>query len=73
MLRADGPIERLALEDETLLVNGPFAVARTAEIALSVQRAGRSVTRKLHGTGTVLLAPVPHKAVALAPPPPKSA
>jgi uncharacterized protein (AIM24 family) len=70
LIQAPGKIEILDLENQTLTVDGSFAVARQAHLDYSVQKAtkgilssmasGEGLVNVIHGTGRVLLAPVPN-------------
>jgi uncharacterized protein (AIM24 family) len=63
-----GPLERVDLKNETLVVDGSFAVARTSGIELKVKKSAKSIfssiisgeglVNSFTGTGTVLIAPV---------------
>ncbi len=71
MIHAPGPLERLELVNDTLVVDGSFAVARTAGLEYAVERAtkgifssiasGEGLVNTFRGTGTVLIAPVPNR------------
>jgi uncharacterized protein (AIM24 family) len=75
LVRSPGPIERLSLTNETLVVNGTFAVARTAGIDYRIERAskelfsswasGEGLLSTFRGQGTVLIAPVPNRFTTL--------
>ena len=75
MIMAPGPLERLELQNETLVVDGSFAVARTPELQYSVEKAtkglfaswisGEGIVNTFRGTGTVLIAPVPKRFLTL--------
>lgn len=70
VMQAPGQVQRLALRDEKLSVDGRFALARTPGLKFEVQKAARSILGSLtsgegllstfEGTGTVLIAPVPN-------------
>ena len=70
IIQAPGKIEVLDLENQTLTVDGSFAVARQAHLDYSVQKAakgilssmasGEGLVNVIRGTGRVLLAPVPN-------------
>ena len=70
IIQAPGKIEILDLENQTLTVDGSFAVARQAHLDYSVQKAakgilssmasGEGLVNVIRGTGRVLLAPVPN-------------
>ncbi|MCB9666195.1 MAG: AIM24 family protein [Alphaproteobacteria bacterium] len=63
-----GRVQRVDLRDDRLAVDGSFAVARTGDVAFTVERAAKSLVGSMasgegllsifEGTGTVLLAPV---------------
>lgn len=63
-----GPLEEVELQNEKLVVDGKFAVARTSGVELAVKRASKSIFSSLvsgeglvnsfTGTGKVLIAPV---------------
>ncbi len=73
--QAPGQIQRIDLQGERLAVDGSFAVARTATLNYSVQRATKSLVGSMtsgegllnvfEGQGTVLLAPVPNRYMSL--------
>jgi len=68
IINAAGPVEVLELNNEKLVVDGSFAVARTAGIDLKVTKAtkgvfstiisGEGLLNTFTGTGKVLIAPV---------------
>ena len=70
VMQAPGKVERLELQNDTLSVDGRFAVARTSGLNFTVQRATRSMLGAMtsgegllnifQGTGSVLIAPVPN-------------
>lgn len=70
-----GPVERLDLRDELLVVDGSFAVARSASLNFQVERStkslwgsmtsGEGLVNKISGTGVVYLAPVPNRNLLL--------
>ncbi|PIE03584.1 MAG: hypothetical protein CSA81_01570 [Acidobacteria bacterium] len=70
-----GPLERIELVNDQLVVDGSFAVARTASLDYSVEKAtkglfsswtsGEGFVNTFRGSGTVLLAPVPNRYVTL--------
>ncbi len=71
VVQAHGAIQRIDLQgNEKLVVDGPFAVARSASLSYSVQKATKSLFGSLtsgegllnvfEGTGTVYLSPVPN-------------
>lgn len=71
MYLAPGPVERLELQNDTLVVDGSFAVARTSDLEYKVERAtkglfssftsGEGIVNTFRGSGTVLIAPVPNR------------
>ena len=75
LVHSPGPLERIELKGETLVVDGSFAVARTAAVAFSVEQAtgklfgswvsGEGLLRTFRGNGTVLIAPVPNRFTTL--------
>ncbi|MFB3903392.1 MAG: AIM24 family protein [Acidobacteriota bacterium] len=71
-----GPLEAIHLNGtETLVVDGPFAVARTASLEYRVEKAvkkffgsftsGEGLVNTFSGTGTVMIAPVPNRFLTL--------
>jgi len=70
-----GPVEAIQLRGETLVVDGSFAVARTASLEFRVERAvkkflgsfssGEGLVNTFTGTGTVMIAPVPNRFLTL--------
>ena len=72
---APGPVERLDLKNELLVVDGSFAVARSASLSFQVSRSTKSIwgsmtsgeglVNRISGTGTVYLAPVPNRNLLL--------
>ena len=70
VLAVDGPVEAVTLENDRLLTDGPFVIARTAGIRLRIRRPARSFVsywlsgQKLaysyEGTGKLLLCTVPY-------------
>lgn len=70
IIQAPGKIEILDLENQTLTVDGSFAVARQAHLDYAVQKAakgilssmasGEGLVSVIKGTGRVLIAPVPN-------------
>jgi uncharacterized protein (TIGR00266 family) len=75
MYTAPGPVERYEMVNDTLVVDGSFAVARTASLEYKVERAtkgflssltsGEGIVNTFRGTGTVLIAPVPNRFMTL--------
>lgn len=72
---AQGPVEVVQLENDRLVVDGNFAIARTGNLNYRVEKATKSflgsmtsgefLVNTFEGTGTVLLAPVPYLQVML--------
>ena len=70
VLQAQGPIETVDLQNQTLTVDGSFAVARQGHLEFTVKKAakgilssmasGEGLVNVIQGTGRVLLAPVPN-------------
>ncbi len=75
MYMAPGPVERLELANDTLVVDGSFAVARTTGLEYKVEKAtkgffssltsGEGIVNTFRGTGSVLIAPVPNRFLTL--------
>ncbi|MBW4594865.1 MAG: AIM24 family protein [Brasilonema angustatum HA4187-MV1] len=67
---AQGPVEEIHLQNDRLVVDGNFAIARTNTLKYRVEKATKSILGSMtsgeflvntfEGTGTVLLAPVPY-------------
>jgi uncharacterized protein (AIM24 family) len=67
---AQGPVEVIHMENDRLVVDGNFAIARTNTLNYRVEKATKSLlgsvtsgeflVNTFEGTGTVLLAPVPY-------------
>lgn len=67
---AQGPVEEIHLQNDRLVVDGNFAIARTSTLNYRVEKATKSLLGSMtsgellvntfEGTGTVLLAPVPY-------------
>ncbi|MBD1920079.1 AIM24 family protein [Microcoleus sp. FACHB-831] len=67
---AQGPVEVVRLENDRLVVDGSFAIARTKSLNYRVEKATKSLlgtmtsgeflVSSFEGTGTVLLAPFPY-------------
>ena len=65
-----GPLEKIELKNDKLVVDGSFAVARTGNIDFRMEKAtkgflstaasGEGIDNTFIGTGTVLIAPVPY-------------
>ncbi len=70
VINVPGPVQELRLNNERLVVDGKFVVARPASIAYSIERATKSIigsmtsgegyVRVFQGSGTLLFAPVPY-------------
>ena len=70
VLAVDGPVEEVELNDDRLICDGPFVVARTAGIRLRMRRPAKSLwsswlsgqprTFCYEGTGKLLLCTVPY-------------
>jgi len=70
VLAVDGPVEEVTLTNDRLVTDGPFVVARTQGIRLSIRRPARSLVSSwlsgqqrayvYEGTGTLLLCTVPY-------------
>lgn len=70
VLQAQGPVEIMNLQNDRLVVDGKYVLARSASIHYSAQRAtkslfgsltsGEGLVRIYEGTGTLLLAPLPY-------------
>jgi uncharacterized protein (AIM24 family) len=70
VIATPGPIQELSLNNERLVVDGKFVVARPASMAYAVERAAKSIlgsmtsgegyVRVYNGTGTLLFSPVPY-------------
>ena len=68
-------LEEIILDNDTLSVDGSFAVARTESLEFSVERAtksffgskmsGEGFLNVMRGSGKVMLAPVPNRDVNL--------
>lgn len=68
-----GPVQTIDLQNDRLVVDGSFAVARTANLNFSVQKStksmlgsmtsGEGLVNVIEGTGRVWLCPVPFKEV----------
>jgi len=73
--QSDGPVQEINLENDTLSVDGSFAVARQSSLEFTVEKAskgwfgsattGEGFLNVMRGTGTVMLAPVPNRDVSL--------
>ncbi|MEX0669602.1 MAG: AIM24 family protein [Pirellulales bacterium] len=70
VLSVSGPVEELELTNDQLIVDGPFVVAHTSGITLSVRRpakswlsywlSGQKLAFCYHGTGKLLLCTTPY-------------
>jgi uncharacterized protein (AIM24 family) len=70
VMKAPGKVQRIQMQGERMAVDGSFAVARSATLDFSVQRASKSLMGSVtsgegllnvyQGYGVVLLAPVPN-------------
>jgi uncharacterized protein (AIM24 family) len=70
VLQAQGPVEVIQLNQDKLVVDGKYVLAREASINYSVQRAtksllgsvtsGEGLVRTYEGTGTVVMSPMPY-------------
>jgi uncharacterized protein (AIM24 family) len=70
VLQAQGPVEVMELDNDRLVVDGKYVLARSGSIAYSAQRAtkslfgsltsGEGLVRIYEGSGTLLLAPLPY-------------
>lgn len=70
VLNTQGPVELVQLNDEKLVVDGRYVVARQTTLRYSVQRAAKSLlgsvtsgeglVRIYEGSGTLLMAPIPY-------------
>ena len=66
---AQGDVQELFLNNDTLVVDGTFVVARTGNLQYRIERvtkslfgsmsSGEGLVSTFHGTGTVLIAPIP--------------
>ncbi|MUG94676.1 AIM24 family protein [Scytonema sp. UIC 10036] len=75
VMMAQGPVERIQLQNDRLVVDGNFAIARTNTLHYRVEKATKSILGSMtsgeflvntfEGTGTILLAPVPYWQVKL--------
>ena len=75
LVHSQGPLERVELDGQTLVVDGAFAVARSAGIDFRVEKAtpklfsswtsGEGLVNTFRGQGTVLIAPVPNRFMTL--------
>ena len=75
VVHSQGPLQVIHLENDTLTVDGSFAVARDASLQYTTQMLGKGTLSKFaggegfvnvfRGTGRVYLAPVPNKLMTL--------
>lgn len=75
IVQAPGEIEVIDLYDDRLVVDGSFAIARSASLNFTVQQSARSLlgtmtsgevlVNVIEGTGRVYLAPIPHHSIML--------
>ncbi|KPA13055.1 transcriptional regulator [Candidatus Magnetomorum sp. HK-1] len=71
IISVPGPIETIHLEDDTLVADGAFSVARSQSLNFQTQKSTSSMISSMtsgegwvnvfQGTGTVLLSPVPNR------------
>lgn len=69
ILNAQGPVQEMQLNNEKLVVDGKYVIARPASLSYTVQRAtksllgsatsGEGLVSVYEGTGTVLISPMP--------------
>lgn len=72
---SNGPLEEIELQNEKFVVDGSFAIARTAGINLSVAKAakglfsswisGEGIVNTFTGSGKILIAPVANRYITL--------
>ena len=70
VLSVDGPVQEVAIENDRLVADGPFVIARTAGISLRMRRPARSwwsywlsgqkLAYSYEGTGKLLLCTTPY-------------
>jgi len=70
VMAAQGPVQAVKLDNDKLVVDGNYVLARPVGLAYSVERATKSLfgsmtsgegfVRVFQGTGTVLMSPVPY-------------
>ena len=75
IVRAPGPVEVIDLMNDRLVVDGSFAVARSASLDFSIQKSTKSLlgtvtsgevlVNVLQGTGRVYLAPIPSQSLMM--------
>ncbi|MBF0452999.1 MAG: AIM24 family protein [Candidatus Magnetomorum sp.] len=71
IIAVPGPVEKIQLENETLVVDGDFTVARSQSLNFQTQKVDPSIIKSItsgegwvnviQGTGTVFISPVPNK------------
>lgn len=76
MFLSQGPLQTVSINGETLVVDGSFAVARTAGLDYKLERSsrrlfgsfvsGEGMVNTFRGRGTVLIAPVPNPFLTMA-------
>ncbi len=75
VIAAPGKLEKIVLNNQKLVVDGSFAVARSSSLDFSVQKSAKSLfasatsgegfVNVIEGTGKVLLAPIPNSNLLL--------
>ncbi len=70
VLSVDGPVEEIELNDERVVLDGPYAVARTTGVTLRLKRptrswisyllSGQKLSNVYEGTGRLLVCTVPY-------------
>ena len=75
VVKSQGPLKIIHLDNDTLTVDGSFAVARDASLQFTTQMLGKGALSKIaggegfvnviQGTGRVYLAPVPNKLMTI--------
>ena len=70
VLSVDGPVQEMELNDDTLVTDGPFVVARTQGISMQIKRpaknllsywlSGQKRAYVYKGTGKLILCTVPY-------------
>ena len=75
VIHSQGPLQVIHLENDTLTVDGSFAVARDSSLQFTTEMLGKSLLSKfaggegfvnvIRGTGRVYLSPVPNKLMTL--------
>jgi len=71
IMEVPGPVEKIQLDNDTLVVDGDFTVARSQSLSFQTQKltssiigtmtSGEGWVNVVHGTGTVFLSPVKNK------------